>query len=494
MADLASTSVITVMVGQCGNQLGTQLLNALARSAAAARDSSPRSAAVAENRFFRRARLRPWVAPAPRPGEPDEPLSPEQEALSRKLREIANDNAPDLLARAILVDSEPRVVASVVAEQRRQSTAVRRRVAQAAVEAAEQAMRPEEPEVDEPSEPVASVISRGRPSGTRGGHHERGGRRDGRKPAVPRQRGADRGRGGRRGRGTGRSSVGRMARGRGARLGRTIGGMPGRGGSMGSGGAHNTSRAGAGHTGSGGALVQDPAAAATASPGRVSAAARRQRTAEQRLRQAIKDATRAASGAARSPRSSPAWRFAPHAAGGTRGAGGRRGPGSSGTGAGAPTIAEAAGVGAAGEESGRGRGQGRGQGRGRGWLGCSNNWAQGHLSVGPLLLPAVMECVEREVSAAGGIAAGLRGGGGREEEEEEEGRAGWLKVQGTAGSGGAVGAEGGGCGGFLVIHSAAGGTGSGMGPLVAGALRAAYPSVPIASVIVWPLDGGETAV
>lgn len=52
---------------------------------------------------------------------------------------MCNEIAPDLLARAILVDSEPRVVRSVFESQRLLSANARRRVAARAVAAAESA-------------------------------------------------------------------------------------------------------------------------------------------------------------------------------------------------------------------------------------------------------------------------------------------------------------------------------------------------------------------
>lgn len=49
-------------------------------------------------------------------------------------------------------------------------------------------------------------------------------------------------------------------------------------------------------------------------------------------------------------------------------------------------------------------------------------------------------------------------------------------------------------GGLLLVHSVAGGTGSGAGCAAARALRDAFPGAPLLSCAVWPFEAGEVAV
>lgn len=49
-------------------------------------------------------------------------------------------------------------------------------------------------------------------------------------------------------------------------------------------------------------------------------------------------------------------------------------------------------------------------------------------------------------------------------------------------------------GGMLLVHSVAGGTGSGAGCAAAAALRDAFPAVNMLSCAVWPFESGEVAV
>ncbi|CAE8581226.1 unnamed protein product, partial [Polarella glacialis] len=49
-------------------------------------------------------------------------------------------------------------------------------------------------------------------------------------------------------------------------------------------------------------------------------------------------------------------------------------------------------------------------------------------------------------------------------------------------------------GGLLALHSVAGGTGSGLGSHLLQVTRDAYPAVPLASVSIWPFEGGEVSV
>ena len=49
-------------------------------------------------------------------------------------------------------------------------------------------------------------------------------------------------------------------------------------------------------------------------------------------------------------------------------------------------------------------------------------------------------------------------------------------------------------GGFVILQSVAGGTGSGVGAFYAEQLRREYPNAFILSIIVWPYSTGEVSV
>ena len=84
--------------------------------------------------------------------------------------------------------------------------------------------------------------------------------------------------------------------------------------------------------------------------------------------------------------------------------------------------------------------------------GAANNWACGYNIHGPALQEKVLERVQREVECCDHL------------------------------------------GGFLALHSVAGGTGSGLGSFILGAVRDAFPSAMLSSVSVWPFQGGEVSV
>ncbi|GBG74225.1 hypothetical protein CBR_g17937 [Chara braunii] len=84
--------------------------------------------------------------------------------------------------------------------------------------------------------------------------------------------------------------------------------------------------------------------------------------------------------------------------------------------------------------------------------GSGNNWARGYYVHGPRCRDPIMEVIRREVEACDNF------------------------------------------GGFLLLQSAAGGTGSGVGAYIAGALKEEYPSSCLLSHCVWPYESGEVIV
>lgn len=84
--------------------------------------------------------------------------------------------------------------------------------------------------------------------------------------------------------------------------------------------------------------------------------------------------------------------------------------------------------------------------------GAANNWACGYNVHGPALQEKVLERVQREVETCDHL------------------------------------------GGFLALHSVAGGTGSGLGSFVLSAVRDAFPSAVLSSLSVWPFRTGEVSV
>lgn len=81
--------------------------------------------------------------------------------------------------------------------------------------------------------------------------------------------------------------------------------------------------------------------------------------------------------------------------------------------------------------------------------GSANNWAFGYFKQGRSRCAAILDSVRREVEHADAIGA------------------------------------------FHVVHSVAGGTGSGVGCLISDTLREAYPHIPLMHSVVWPFSQGE---
>ncbi|CAJ1389829.1 unnamed protein product [Effrenium voratum] len=84
--------------------------------------------------------------------------------------------------------------------------------------------------------------------------------------------------------------------------------------------------------------------------------------------------------------------------------------------------------------------------------GAANNWACGYNVHGPALQEKVLEELQKEVEGCDRL------------------------------------------GGFLALHSVAGGTGSGLGSCMLRAVRDTFPSSVLSSVSVWPFEGGEVSV
>ena len=90
--------------------------------------------------------------------------------------------------------------------------------------------------------------------------------------------------------------------------------------------------------------------------------------------------------------------------------------------------------------------------------GAGNNWANGYYNYGEATREQVMSRVAAEVEACESVGAS------------------------------------GGFGGFLVLTSVAGGTGSGLGARLTELVRAAYPSAVIVNACIWPYEAGEVSV
>ncbi|CUG89389.1 delta tubulin, putative [Bodo saltans] len=112
---MSFTPTITVLVGQCGNQLGVSFLNAVASAAAATAqphhrdaddDRSTRGAAAATDSIFRERVANEFF----RQPTKSEEKSHTQELFENDDNGIISSSSSSLVARAVLVDMEPKVM------------------------------------------------------------------------------------------------------------------------------------------------------------------------------------------------------------------------------------------------------------------------------------------------------------------------------------------------------------------------------------------------